>query len=91
MGRDKPLVVEGDAARTVIARMTPYTQSPSQPKTVWAVKMTQPFVVVQDADDAPIRGRMEAVAGCYLVMSSPGVFYPVTADVFERSYTAKED
>lgn len=88
---DRPIVVEGDAARNLIDRMSTYESRPIAwgQKRVRAIKMTRPFVVVQDGN-APIRGRLECDAGCYLVLSPQRTLYPVPGDVFEYQYAHTE-
>lgn len=82
---DDPVVIEGEFARQMISRMSPYVSRPQQRRHIRAVKMTRPFIVVQDGR-APIRGRLECDAGCYLVESPQRTLYAIPGDVFENQY-----
>jgi hypothetical protein len=78
------ITVEGQVARQLIAKMSPHRKV--EDVLVQAVQVDDDFVVVQDADDAPIKGTLTARKGCYLVSPKPGILYPVSEETFRRLY-----
>jgi hypothetical protein len=85
----KPIVIEGEAARRWIGKMLPYEKR--EVVEVSAVQIPDDFIVIQDADDAPIRGKLHARKDCYLVRSRGGILYPVTEETFRRLYSPVEE
>lgn len=76
------IIMEGETLRRWVAQMKPYRKRVP----ILAVQIPEPFVVVQDAHDAQIRGRLVAKAGSWLAKSREGVYYPIAEEVFAETY-----
>lgn len=84
---ERPLVIEGSVARHWIGRMRPYRKVAP----IRAVQINRAFVVVQNADDAGIRGEVTAEAGSWLAQGTNGVLYPITDESMAAMYEAIEE
>jgi hypothetical protein len=76
--------IEGQQARYWISLMARYRRRDGTELS--AIQPSDEFLVIQDADDAPITGQLLAKKGCYLVRTDAGILYPVTAENFEAAH-----
>lgn len=83
----EPVVIEGGTLYYLMSKMESYRKK----TTILAVQIPYDFIVRQDADDAAIRGDVHAVAGSWLAMGRPGVFYPITDETFRLQYEREEE
>lgn len=76
--------MEGNTLRYWEQRMRPYRKR----TLTYAVQVDDDFVVVQNANDAEIRGEIVARAGSWLAKGRDGVYYPISDETFRASYEA---